>query len=264
MNVNNTYSMGKNSKIVLGILAFIIIIGGIIVFQKKDTLLHSDSDNDGRGVAGDPIDIAVDFYSTWRNAKLSTSTDPFKEGIVDSPSLSKKVSDKINDAKEDYFDNHKDPVLCTDTVPKTLRTREIYKTDSKASVMLLPEVGKSSEVSVMILTFANGLWKISDIGCTNGEEAPQSGEFSFDTEGRLLRSSLKSPFDASRWHIIYAENGSEGHIAPLFLSASSTCIFDDGKTETCTADSFQEAMHVHVKGNMTEEGVHVSEVTMLK
>lgn len=256
--------MGHKKKITLGIIALLIIIVLVVVVGKKNDLIHTNDGDDGRGVSGDPIDISVDFYSAWRNAKLSTSTNPYEEGIVDSQSLSKKMSDALNAKKQDYLEKHIDPVLCATGTPSQLRTRKIFKTDTDASVMLLPEIGKDSDVSVMTLSSSNGLWKITSITCTHGEKAPDQGEFTFDTEGRLLRESLKEPYDPSRWHIVYAENGIEGHVAPLFFSASSTCILKDGTKTTCSDDLFTEPIKVRVKGEMTEEGVQVKDVTILE
>jgi hypothetical protein len=60
--------------------------------------------------------------------------------------------------------------------------------------------------------------------------------------------------------LVFTENGTPGHVAPLLITASSTCQID-GVTTTCDESTFKEAAYAEVKGTMTETGVTVHSLT---
>ena len=115
----------------------------------------------------------------------------------------------------------------------------------------------------MNLISRDGLWEIADINCTSGEEAPDQGEFTFDREGFLLKQSVPPPLDPQFWYLVFEQEGTPGHTAPLLLGDESTCVNDD-REGSCSDDMLGEALRAHVQGNLTEAGVDVARIEILK
>jgi hypothetical protein len=120
---------------------------------------------------------------------------------------------------------------------------------------------RSPNVAVVTLGGDTGEWLITDIRCAQGESGPER-EFSFDREGHLLKS-VPPPLNPDYWHLVFEENGINGHTAPLFFDESSTCVALDGTEATCNTDNFVDATKALVQGEMTESGVEVKRVTLL-
>ncbi len=247
----------KKTLVILipGILLILII--GFFLLNKKD----NDSENmEVRGVPGEPTDVAIDFMNSWLNARASSTTDPYASGLATSTALSLDLSTKILDAETVFKETGEDPVLCQSTIPGKLRSKSVFETEDKAQIMILPKDNQTTVIPVVSLVGHDGLWEITDIKCSNGEEAPDQGEFNFDREGQLLKASLKPPLDNNYWHLVFKENGTFGYTAPLLLGENSVCKLADGNEETCRDDMFIETQTVHVQGNMSEAGVDVKRI----
>jgi hypothetical protein len=109
----------------------------------------------------------------------------------------------------------------------------------------------------------NGGWYIDNIQCSFGEFAEEK-EFSFEKEGFLLKNSVPSPYNSKNWHLVFAENGQDGHVVPLFFDSESQCTDLDGNKSVCKPDQFTETTGVFIRGQMTERGVSVKQQTLVK
>ena len=236
--------------------AILILVLVLILLNKKDTANPEEL----RGVAGDPTDITMDFLGDCLEARISSTTDPYTKGLATSTVLGLELSKRLVEAEAEFRANGTDPVLCQSTIPGKLRSKSVFETEDKAQIMILPKDNQTTVIPVVTLVGHDGLWEISDITCSNAEEAPDQGEFSFDREGQLLKASLKPPLDNNYWHLVFEENGTFGYTAPLFLNESSTCKLADGNEEACRDDMFVETQKVHVQGDMTEAGVEVKQI----
>jgi hypothetical protein len=236
--------------------ALLILILVLIFLSKKDTAGPEEI----RGVPGDPTDITMDFFSAWYGARNSSTSDPYTEGLATSTVLSLELSNRLLAAETDFKENGIDPVLCQSTIPGKLRSKSVFETEDKAQIMILPKDNQSTKFPVVTLLAKDGLWQITDILCSDGEQDPNQGEFSFDKEGQLLKDSLKPPLDNQYWHLVFEESGTFGYTAPLFLSENSVCKLSDGSEETCRGDMFSETQKVYVQGDMTEAGVDVKRI----
>jgi len=247
----------KKPLVILITVALLILIIGLVLFNNKK---DSSTPEEVRGVAGDPTDVTMDFLGDWLEARKSSTTDPYTENLANSMILSIEMVKKLSAAEADFRENGNDPVLCQSTIPGKLRSKSVFETIDKAQIMILPKDNQTTIIPVVTLTGHDGLWEIIDITCSNGEEAPDQGEFSFNKEGQLLKASLKPPLDNQYWHLVFEQDGTFGYTAPLFLSETSVCKLSDGDEETCRDNMFSETQKVFVQGNMTEAGVDVKRI----
>jgi len=247
----------KKPIIILGAGALLLLLIVLLVFNAKKDRPESEAI---RGVTGEPTDIAIDFMNSWLNARKSSTTDPYSLKLASSTALSLELSARLAESEASFRESGNDPVLCQSTIPERLRSKSVFETSDKAQIMILPKDNQTAVVPIVTLTGHDGLWEITNIECSNGEEAPEQGEFSFDREGQLLKSSLKPPLDNQYWHLVFQQNGTFGYTAPLFLSDQSVCKLSNDTEETCRDDMFTETQTVHVQGNMTEAGVEVKRI----
>lgn len=249
----------KKSYIVAGIIGIVLIAASIYGLKNGD-LTPSTTTEPFTGVAGDPIDIATDFYQSWTDAITATNTDPYAAGLLDTESLSPTVRQKLADAESAFRTDGTDPVVCQTTVPTKMRAKKIYDTAEKFGIMIYDKDSANNPGQTVITLESNGeLWRIADIECAQGETAPDTGEFSFDQTGYLLKDSVQPPLDPQYWHLVFEQNGTSGYTAPLFLDATSVCHVGDSD-EPCAEAPLNEALHVHVQGTMTESGVEVARI----
>jgi hypothetical protein len=54
-----------------------------------------------------------------------------------------------------------------------------------------------------------------------------------------------------------------GHVTPLFISTTTTCVARTGEVSLCNTSTFIEASRAVVKGEMTELGAEVSQIEFL-
>jgi hypothetical protein len=237
-----------------GIVVLVIILGAVGAFFLYNA-------NAKQHVAtGDPVDITHEFYDSWLKAALSTTTNPYREGLAKSPILSKTLRAQIADAQNSK--DTVDPVLCQEGAPAAIAVRTVSQTDAQAELLVTASHSNSTRQADVKLLPLNGGWYINDIQCSAGEFAPER-EFTFDTDGSLLKSDVK-PLNGKYWYLIFAQDGEQGHYAPLIFSAQSMCTGLDGTTAVCKPDTFVQTAKAHVQGEMTETGVSVKKVTLLK
>jgi hypothetical protein len=243
----------------------LVVLVGLIFWLNKDSANTVDVSNDiVRGVTGDPRDIALDFYDQWKDARLSTSTDPYQSGLHNSFVLSADLSKKLGDGESAFKDSVDDLVLCQSTIPEKFRMKSVYENSDSAQFLVSPKENELGTQSLVSLTYQNELWVIKDITCSAGDVAPEQGEFTFDREGFLLQKSAQPPLNPADWHLVFEQDGVLGYFVPIFLSESSVCISEAGDEETCQENMLGEALKVKVQGSMTEAGVDVKRLQFIK
>lgn len=252
----------KNLFIIL-VLAGIVLFGASIMLFSNLTNVSLTTEEQVGGVEGDPVDIVLDFYSDWIEARTATDTDPYMSGLTESEALSTSIREKLSNGKTEFTENGKDLILCSDTPTLGIRSRTIFKNDDSVQVMIFDKEHTSPIQRAVTLTGNNGLWQITSIQCSAGEQALEQGEFSFDNVGYLLKDSLPENFDKQNWYLIFEQNDVKGYTAPLFFNEDSVCRLEDGAEITCANNLFTEAQQVHVQGTMTEAGAEVSRLELL-
>lgn len=245
-------------NLIIGIVGAVVLVGlALVLVFNWDDLWSGKQEVSTL----DPIDVTFDFYDPWLAAAQATSTNPFKEGLAKAPILSKELRKKIKNAPRTGAEVV-DPVLCQTTTPADISARMVSQDETQAEVLILSRQKELTGQAVVKLVALNGGWYINDIVCSPGEFAPER-EFTFEREGFLLKS-VPPPYNPQYWHIVFEENGEKGHAAPLFFDAESTCKALDGKTAVCNPDQFREATKVLVKGSMSETGVQVKQLELMK
>jgi len=254
----------SRKKIIIGglVVLGILIISGILLFTK---LIHQDrADGVPRNQVVSteaPVDIAMDFYNPWLQARQSTTTTPYAEGLATKEILSENLRTRLIQS-EGRGESEIDPVLCQTTVPERVTGRVVSEQEHETRVLIMARDKTLTAQSVFTLKKHNDGWFIEDIECFAGEFAPER-EFTFEKEGFLLKS-VPPPYNPENWHLIFEDNGELGHVVPLFLTASSSCTTTDGSVMTCSFDQFGEAKKARVFGNMTEMGVDIARLEFLE
>jgi len=202
----------------------------------------------------DPVNTTLNFYEAWMSAAQSTTTNPYQEELDQTAILSKELRAKLKSA-EVRSDNEIDPVLCQTSPSSKVAALPVYEREDSAQVVVLPRGEGKTEQSIFTLLKQGDGWYIDSIECAAGEFAPER-EFSFDTEGYLLKS-VPAPLDSNYWHLVFEEAGEMGHAARLYFDGASTCVGLDGNETTCDSGQFTEPSKVHIQGQMTETGVEV-------
>jgi hypothetical protein len=208
----------------------------------------------------DPVDVVQTFYQQWLGAAQSATTTPYKEGLASYPYLSKTLRAGIKAAQK--TPDAVDPVLCQSEVPSAIVTRVVYQATDTAEILVTASHSTSTQQADVKLLSQDGGWYLNSIDCSAGEFAPVR-EFSFDQDGNLLKTDAK-PLNPKYWYLVFTQGTEQGHYVPLFFSATSTCVAVDGTSGACKPDSFVNASKAHVQGQMTELGVDVQHVEMLK
>jgi hypothetical protein len=201
----------------------------------------------------EPVDIVHDFYKLWLTAAQSTTTDPYQEGLADWPFLGEALRAKVLSA---HAAGAVDPVLCQSSVPAEIAQRRLAETETWREFLVTARKSTSTEQAIVRLVPLDGGWYVDDIQCSAGEFAPEA-EFSFDREGQLVKDS------SGNWRLLFVEDGEPGHVAPLIFGAQSACRGQDGAAATCDA-SLAEHATAHVRGHMTEMGVEVAQLELVK
>jgi len=239
----------------IGIVALIVVAGAWFILSTGQDSGQVVSDKA-------PAEVVLDFYDPWVAARRSTSTDPYQSGLAQAPILSKELSARLV-STEGQPDSEPDPVLCRATIPTQLSARPVFEGEDEAQVLVTSREQGATEQALVTLKHLRGGWYINDIECSLGEFAPEQGEFSFEKEGFLLKS-VEPPLDPKYWHLVFEENGEQGHVAPLFFGPASMCQKLDGSTAVCDPSTFTETSKALIQGSMTERGVDVERVELLK
>ena len=174
--------------------------------------------------------------------------------------LSVELQSRLAQFDRSLTNTELDPVVCQTTPGENLRIRTIYELENEVQQLVLTKDSLEGRQAVVTLNRAGELWQITSIDCSFGEQAPDTGEFSFDNTGQLLKNSLPDNFDKQYWYIVYSQNDLKGLTAPLILGSESTCVDLSGVETSCSQESFFEAMPVKVQGQMSELGVEVHRV----
>jgi len=249
--------MNRNKFLPIALIVGIIVIVGIIIWQVmggKGLLPEA-----WNGVEGDPVDVTLDFYESWLEARKNGPNEPFTAGMLDYAQVSPDLKAHLKTFEGQLTDETEDPVLCQIGVPDGLRTKPVFKQDESAQMLVMSK-GATGQ-AVVSLEAKNGLWRISDISCGNGETGPQ-GEYSFEKSGFLLKQ-VPAPLDSNYWHLVFEEAGVLGHAVPLFIGDDSVCVQKDGTEVACNDDVLKETTPALVKGEMTETGVQVKRIELI-
>lgn len=255
--------MSRKKIIIGGVIALgVLILIGILLFLK---LVHQDGAD---GVPRDqvtsteaPVDIAMDFYTPWLEARQSTTTTPYAEGLATGTILSESLRTRLVQS-EGRGEAEIDPVLCQTTVPERVTGRVVSSQENETRVLIMARDKTLTAQSVFTLKKHKDGWFIEDIECFAGEFAP-AREFTFEKEGFLLKS-VPPPYNPENWHLVFEDNGELGHVVPLFITASSSCTATDASVTACSFDQFSEAKKARVYGNMTEMGVDIARLEFLE
>ena len=243
----------NKTKIVGVVVVLIVIVGLIWAFTGSSKQEVSQLD---------AVDTAGDFYRQWLKAvQMPETADPDLKTLAKSPILSKTLRDKIKSAQKDS--DEIDPVLCQTTTPEDISMRRVLIGEEEAQIVVTSKDKSVTNQAFITLNKLNDGWYINDISCSLGEFAPER-EFSFEKEGYLLKSSIPSPYNANDWHLIFEENNIPGHVVPLFFDSESQCTDLDQNKSVCSPDQFTEAMKVFTRGQMSERGVSVKQLEIIK
>ncbi len=253
--------MKYRNLIIVGILALIVIVVlADSIFNDKNTNTGEEDLSNQEVSTEEPFDIVLDFYEQWLEAKLSTTTDPYQLGLESYPILSETLQDKLAGGQADT-DSEVDPVLCQISIPEKIKVKSVFELENQIQFVVLPARNDVlTGQAIVTLDKLNEGWYIKDISCSSGESAPER-EFSFEKDGYLLKS-VPPPLDSQYWHIVFEENGQNGHAAPLFFSEESVCIDAGGNENTCDPGQFTDATAATVQGQMIEAGVNVNRIQL--
>lgn len=240
----------------------IIWAGGLIIIIIVGWFLFKGS-NEQQVSKLDVVDTVGGFYDQWLKAvKEPASTEPSRKVLAESPILSKTLSERLVKAQKDP-NIVPDPVLCQSKTPEKISTRVVYENAEAAQALVLSTDKKVTEQALVTLKRLNDGWYIDNIECSGGEFAPQR-EFSFEREGYLLKGSMPKPYDPKNWHLVFEEEGVPGHAAPLFFDSTSECTALNGDKAPCKPDQFKEVTKAFVQGQMSERGVVVKFLKLVK
>jgi len=246
----------KKRNIIISIAGLVIIVGAIIAlmfvaFPKQEV---SQSD---------PVDIVLDFYTPWLEAKQSETTDPYTAGLLDEPFLGKELRSKLKKAQKD-IENPIDPVLCQERSDIKLSTRSVSVQEESVQILVTARGDKSlTGQALIILNRLNDGWYIYDITCSPGEFGIDR-EFSFEQVGFLLKQSIPKPYNPENWHLVFKQDEQDGHVVPLFFAEDTMCTDLKGRESVCSTESFGEASKVSIKAQMTEAGAQVKKLEFVK
>jgi len=213
---------------------------------------------------GDPLDITLDTINSWRDniapeTEEAMSLTEFLMKDVFTRALATSLLSLAEDTSREPL---RDVILCQSEVPPRIVGRLIVQTETEAQVMVMArgtENRSPFQTIVTLLGNGEGAWVISRLECAQGEVAPEV-EFTFDYEGYLLKS-VPPPYQAGEWHVVFAQDGQMGYVAPLTFTNDSVCISSNGDESVCNPAIIQEPAPALVQGDMTEVGVNVKRIT---
>lgn len=243
------------------LVAGVLLIVGLIVWLTSGgarTLLPEQ----WKGVAGDPINVTLDFYESWLEARTVSPNEAYVRGLLDYEQISPELKEKLKAQEGQLNDESTDPVLCQVGLPEGLRTMPVYQQEEAAQMLVMSTTDGQTGQAIVNMVAKNGLWQIVDITCGNAESGPQ-GELSFDKSGFLLKK-VPAPLDSNFWHLVYEEAGVLGHAVPLFIDGESVCMNADGSTVACDDNFLKETMPARVQGQMSETGLQVKRVQVVE
>lgn len=260
--MNTILTKYRKPAVIVGVIGLVVVLVlGYKLFTGGMNDQSSAPQSMQEVAMGTPIDVVSDFVSQWLNARQSTTTNPYQEGLASSTILSPELRTRLIGSEAGLLDGL-DPVLCQSATNTAIRitARLMNEQSNRAQVLVLAK-GLPGQAIVTVQKQGEG-WFISDIMCAAGEFAPER-EFSFDMEGNLLKN-VPQPLDSQYWHLVFTEDNIPGHTAPLFFDAESKCTAVDGSESVCDTGKFREAIKTSVQGEMTETGVKVKKLKLLE
>jgi len=246
--------MNRNILIVGGVVVIIAMIAFFFV-RNGGSLAPQEVSMEN------PVNTTLDFYEAWLSAVHATTTDPYQEGLADTPFLSKDLRTRLKETEGGTADGI-DPVLCQAAAPSSTAALPVYENENEAQVVVLPREEGKTEQSIFTLRRHNDGWYIDTIECSLGEFAPDR-EFSFEREGYMLKS-VPPPLDSNYWYITFEQDGVMGHVTKLLFDTASVCVTVEGSESVCDSSQFVEPSKVQIQGQMTESGVEVKRLTYKK
>ncbi len=251
--------MNRNKFLPIVLIVGIIVLAVIIFWQVLGG--KSFLSEPWKGVAGEPIDVALNFYDDWLAAR-SGESDPFTTGLLNYEQVGKDLREHLATFEGRLGEEGvEDPVLCQMDVPPGLRTIPVYTQDEAAQFIIRSADRSLTGQAVVTLAAQDGLWQITNISCGGAESAPQ-GEYSFDKSGFLLKQ-VPEPLNSDYWHLVFQEAGVLGHAVPLFITDDSVCVQKNGDTAACNDDVLKETIPARVMGSMSESGVQVKRIELV-
>lgn len=251
--------MNRNKLLPILIAAVVVVVIGLVVWLNYSG--KSLIPERWTGKAGDPINVTLDFYEAWLEARKADPNGPFQKGLLDYEQVGPELRDHLKGFEGQLTAESDDPVLCQNGVPEGLRTVPVFQQDAAAQILVMSTTKGQSGQAVVSLAAKDGLWRITDISCGNAESGPK-GEYSFDKSGFLLKQ-VPAPLDSKYWHLVFEEAGVLGHAVPLFIDDNSVCVAKDGTTGPCNDDILKETAPARVMGEMSESGVNVKRIEMV-
>lgn len=247
----------KKQNIIIGIVILVILIVAVLVLTNKGSETTSDTSLADQIVSQEePVDIVLDFYTRWLDALHSSSSNPYESDLVNEPLLSQALREKLQGSSL-AAEGEKDAVICQNTIPEKINAKILYERDEDVQIIVFSKEQRLAGQAVITTRALNDGWYIDSIECS--KEFDEPGEFSFENDGNLLKS-VPPPYDPNTWHLVYAQNGVNGYVVPLFFSEESICTDANGTESVCDQNNFTDAQKVTVRGNMTEAGLDVKRV----
>ncbi len=206
-------------KHIIVILLALALVGCILAFALfyEQGKVQTDATAESAIPTEDPIDVTTEFFNNWLKLEQGTTTEVTLESLLTSPRLNAALQAKLSAAVNDT----PDPVLCQTTIPERMGAKLLYAQERNAQVMMLARglETKSPFQTIVTLAAVDGQWQMTDISCAQGEVAPEKA-FDFEREGYLLKA-VPPPLNPDQWHLVYEENGKQGHTVPLTVTAES-------------------------------------------
>jgi hypothetical protein len=230
----------------------LLVITVIVALVAAVSLFGGAKDEKNKQVGPEAIDVTLEFYNTWLDAKRSTTTIDFVAFLATSSNL----TDELRTQLQTNLTATPDPVLCMAVLPARIGVKPIFELATTSEYMVVGRGGvKTPESALVSLVNIEGFWKISNITCSAGETTPER-EFTFEQRGSLLKS-VPPPLDANYWHLVFTENNEPGHTMALMFTASSSCTYADGTERGCDTTLFTEGQEAFIQGTASESGASV-------
>ncbi len=253
-----TNTMKQKYILIAGLV--ILIIAGLFIF--KDQLLPNSWTAKESTKRVTPKSVTVEFYNNWLTDLKSTTTSPYKSGLLESPSLSLEVRMQIEKANTSKEKGSVDPVLCLPKIPNRIDVEEMSVTDNKAAMLVKPRDKRitTEHQAIVSLTKVSDTWLITKIDCMVGEMMVDK-EFAFEKNGVLLKDSIEAPYSKENWHLVYEQEAQAGFVVPLTFNEGSLCVKAGSAESVCDASTLTETTKVFIQADMTETGATVKRMT---
>lgn len=206
----------------------------------------------------DPLDVASDFVSGWIDAQQATITPSVAEYVAASGDILTTAAAEAILAR--VGDESVEAITCQATLPARVGSKIVFADDLRAEVSVIARgAEKSPRQAIVTMQRTATDWEIISHECIDLAN-PVIAEFTFDRAGRLAKGSVPAPYDNTQWHVLYLDGERVG-IAPLTFTDQSQCETAD-ETATCAPDQLSENTLVEIKGDLTEAGAVVRQMTL--